>query len=105
MNKFIAILIIILAFTPVAFSAEEEVSAEDKEKFDEILSPITKIYNLVKYIATSIASLMLLFSGVVFMTSGNDRNKRDNAKDMGTYVVIGLIVIWAAPMLISYLVV
>ncbi|MEC8339027.1 MAG: pilin [Nanoarchaeota archaeon] len=95
--------IVLLLLIPFATFADEEISDEDKAKFEEITSPITKIYNLVKYVATAIASLMLLFSGIIFMTSGSDKNKRDNAKDMATYVIIGLIVIWVAPILISYL--
>jgi uncharacterized membrane protein len=101
--KYISIFILLLLTLSSGY-AVEEITEDDKEKFDNILTPINKIYNLVKYVATSIATLMLLFSGIVFMTSGNDKNKRESAKDMGTYVVIGLIVIWAAPILVSYLV-
>ena len=101
--KYISIFILLLLTLSLGY-AVEEITEDDKEKFDNILTPINKIYNLVKYIATSIATLMILFSGIIFMTSGNDKNKRESAKDMGTYVVIGLIVIWAAPILVSYLV-
>ena len=85
---------------PGVFSAED-ISEEDKEKYDQVLEPITKIYNFVKYAATVIASLFLVFAGVTFITAGSDMNKRESAKTMATYVLVGLIVIWAAPYVVS----
>ena len=79
------------------------VEAQTSE-FDEILKPVLKIYDLVKYAATVIATLILVFAGIVYMTSGADVAKREQAKNMVTYVVIGLIVIWAAPYLVNLLV-
>jgi hypothetical protein len=38
------------------------------------------------------------------MTSGADPRKRDQSKNIAMYVVIGLIVIWAAPMIINLMV-
>ena len=81
-----------------------DISDSDKAQFDEILTPVMKIYNLVKYSATIIASLFLLFAGITYMMAGNDMKKRDQAKNMAGYVIIGLIVIWAAPLVINYLV-
>ncbi len=79
-------------------------SPEDQAKFDQILSPVMKVYNLVKYSASAIAALMLVFVGISYMTSSNDPKKRDNAKSMGTFVIIGLVLIWATPALIGFLV-
>jgi len=59
---------------------------------------------MVKYAATVIAVIILLFAGVSYMTSGNDPKKRDTAKNMVMYVVIGLIVIWAAPLVVNFIV-
>ncbi len=79
-------------------------SSEDKATFDQILKPVMKIYNLVKYVASAIAAVVLLFAGVTYMVSGSDPKKRDNAKSMAMYVVIGLVVIWAAPMVVQLIV-
>jgi hypothetical protein len=38
------------------------------------------------------------------MTAGSDPKKRDNAKAMTMYVLIGLAVIWAAPFVVSLIV-
>jgi len=88
----------------MAVDFNQSISAQDKASFDQILSPVMKIYNLVKYSATVLAVVVLLFAGVTFMTSGSDSGKRQQAKNMGMYVVIGLIVIWAAPLIVNFIV-
>ncbi len=87
-----------------AASFDQEISDEDKETFDEILDPVMKIYNLVKYSATVLAVVVLLFAGVTYMTSGSNPAKREQAKNMVMYVVIGLIVIWIAPLIVNFIV-
>ena len=79
-------------------------SPEEQELFDQILEPIMKIYNLVKYIATAIAGVMALFAGVTYMTSGSDIKKRETSKSMAMYIVIGLVIIWAAPFVVQLIV-
>ena len=103
--KILSILIILLfVITPLyALELDEDISDEDKETFDQILAPLMKIYNFIKYSSTVLAALFLLFAGITFVTSGNDRKKRDTAKDMATYVIIGLIVIWVSPIIVHYL--
>jgi len=99
-------LFFVLLVMPFVLSMDfpEGITSEEQETFDEILEPVMAIYNLVKYGATALAGVMLLFSGVNYMTSGSDIKKRENAKHMATYVVIGLVVIWAAPLVVNFLV-
>ena len=87
-----------------AVDLNQQPNAQDQATFDQILSPVMKIYNLVKYIASALAGIALLFSGITYMTSGSDPKKRDNAKGMTMYVLIGLTVIWAAPFVVSLIV-
>ena len=94
--------LLFLLVMPAVLAAD--VSDSDKAQFDEILTPVMKIYNLVKYSASVIAGLFLLFAGITYMMAGNDTKKRDQAKNMAGYVIIGLIVIWAAPFVINYLI-
>jgi succinate dehydrogenase hydrophobic anchor subunit len=77
------------------------VAAADESDFEQILKPLTTIYNLVKYAATIIAGLVMLFAGVTYISSGSDPGKREKAKNMVMYVIIGLIVIWAAPFVVD----
>ena len=104
--KWTIIFLLLFLSVPIASAIdfEGEISPEDQETFDNILEPVMKIYNFVKYSATVLAVLFLIFAGVTFITSGNDQAKREKAKMMATYIVIGLIVIWVAPLIVGYLV-
>lgn len=83
--------ILVLTFLPVVCAAD----------FEEILHPLQTIYDLVKYAATVIAGLIMLFAGITYITSGSDPKKRESAKNMIMYVIIGLMVIWAAPFVVE----
>ena len=87
-----------------AAGLDTTISEEDKAKFDEILTPVAKIYNFIKYAASLIAVIALLFAGISYMFSGNDIRKRDTSKNMAAYVLIGLVVIWAAPFVVNLLI-
>lgn len=107
MNKAIFVLLLLLVLTSgivMAVDFDQEISDEDKQTFDQILEPVMKIYNFIKYAATVIAVLFLIFAGVTFIMSGGDQAKREQAKGMGTYIVIGLIIIWIAPLIVNFLV-
>lgn len=77
------------------------VSATDTAAYDQILQPIQAVYDLVKYAVTIIAGLVLLFAGITYITSGSDPIRRDKAKNMIMYVLIGLAIIWAAPFVVK----
>ena len=81
----------------------QQISDQDKQTFDQILAPLMKVYNLIKYTATVIAVVVLLFAGISYITSGGDPSKREQAKNTVMYVVIGLIVIWAAPLVVNFI--
>jgi len=88
---------LILGMSIVLVSA----ATSSQSLFEEILEPLTTIYNFVKYAATVIAGLIMLFAGITYITSGSDPGKREKAKSMIMYVIIGLIVIWAAPFVVE----
>ncbi len=69
----------------------------DTATFDQILQPVWNVYNFIKYIATAIATVVLVYAGIMFMMSGNDMQKRDSSKQTIMYVALGLTVVWAAP--------
>ena len=99
-------LFVLLITLPVATAVDfnAELSDTDKATFDKILEPVMKVYNMVKYAASIIAVMIILFAGVSYMISGSDPKKRENAKNMAMYVIIGLIVIWAAPLIVNFIV-
>ena len=88
----------------LAVDFNQPISAQDKATFDQILTPVMKIYNLAKYISTAIEVVVLLFAGISFITSSGNPGKREQAKEIGMYVFIGLAVIWAAPWLVNFMV-
>ncbi|MDD3175342.1 MAG: pilin [Candidatus Nanoarchaeia archaeon] len=98
------LLMLMLSNIVLAVDFDDDISDEDKETFDQILEPVMKIYNFIKYSATILAVVFLVFAGLSFIASGGDQGKREQAKMMGTYVVIGLIIIWVAPLIVSFLV-
>ena len=91
-------LMVIISMTTV-----RAISDDDKATFDKILTPVVRIYDFVKYAATIIAALFLVFSAISYMTSGNDPKKRDNTKFMIGSIFVGLVIIWATPFIIDYL--
>lgn len=108
-NLIFLLAVLALLLVPTIALAESaplngELSNEDKEKFDEILQPVMKIYNFVKYVASVIAVIFLLYAGISYMISGNDPRKRDQSKNIAAYVIIGLIIIWAAPLIVQLLI-
>ena len=94
LNVLPLVIIMLLALTQIVMAADEA-------DFEEILKPLETIYDLVKYAATIIAGLVMLFAGITYIASGSDPTKRDKAKNMVMYVIVGLVVIWAAPFIVD----
>ncbi len=107
-TKFVASVLLLLLLPSLVVAQQPNLNTtltpQEQQTFDQILQPVMKIYNLVKYIATAIATMVLLLSGVNYMMSGADPQKRDNAKSMAMYVILGLAIIWAAPLVVSFIV-
>ena len=107
LSYFLILLIPLFKFAGVAHAAaslDTTISDADKAKFDQILTPVNKIYNFIKYAASLVAVIALLYAGISYMFSGNDIKQRDSSKNMATYVLIGLIVIWAAPFVVNLII-
>jgi len=92
-KKFSCVLVALVLFVPVVFAAE----------VSEITAPLNKIYDLVKAIISVVAVLALTFAGVQFMFSGDNIQSREGAKSMVSYAVVGLVIVWVAPLLVNYL--
>jgi len=94
MNKKLScILVLLVLLVPSVFAAE----------VSEITEPLNKIYDLVKGIISVVAVLALTFAGVQFMFSGDNIQAREGAKSMVSYAVVGLVIVWVAPLLVNYL--
>ncbi len=68
-----------------------------------ITEPINKIYDLVKTVISVLGALALTFAGATYMLSGSNIQNREAAKSMASYTVVGLVLVWVAPLIVSYL--
>ncbi len=70
---------------------------------DEITAPVNKIYDLVKAIVSVLGIIAITVAGAMYMFSGNNIESRESAKSMVSYAVVGLVLVWVAPLVVSYL--
>ena len=105
MKFWLVVFLLTLCFLPVVFAEldfDYELTPEEEAQFDDILAPVMKVYSFIKYSASIVGVLMLVFSGVTFITAGGEMGKKEKAKSMAVGVVIGLIVIWVAPLVVKF---
>jgi len=85
-----------LFFVPFVFASEASDIAA-------ITAPLNKIYDLVKIAISTIALLAITFAGARFMFSGDNIQAREGSKAMISYAVIGLVIVWIAPLMVNFL--
>jgi hypothetical protein len=104
MKKVFAIFFLLMLVAPMALAEIDfdsaELSEDEEDLLDEILEPIFTIYNALKYMATVVGVMVLVFAGVSLMTA-TEPAKKDRAKNMFAGVVIGLTIIWVAPLIVE----
>jgi type IV secretory pathway VirB2 component (pilin) len=91
-----AAFVVLFFITPVAF-------ADSTGDIASITEPLNRIYDLVKGVVSVGAVLILTFAGVKFMVSGDNMQAREGSKSMLTYAVLGLVIVWVAPLLVGFL--
>lgn len=82
---------------------DQDMTPAEQQQVDNILAPVMKVYNFIKYAATIVGVLMMVFAGVSFITAGGEMAKKEKAKNMAIGVVIGLIIIWVAPLVVKFI--
>lgn len=65
--------------------------------------PICKLYGMIRFFGTIVGVLMAAYSGFV-LASSHEMSERNSAKGLIAGVVIGLIIIWLAPLIVTNLV-
>jgi|SRR3989344_1023279 len=106
MNKVYAVILLVLLLLPVALAAisyDQELSTDDKQQLEIILSPALKLLRAAQYLATFAAVVMLIYAGVLIVMFGSEMEKRKRGKQVIAGVIIGLLVIWGAPYFIRFL--
>ncbi|HLC86417.1 MAG TPA: pilin [Candidatus Nanoarchaeia archaeon] len=103
LNCTIALILMVL---PLAYSVHAVTitgpSSTDVNTFNQILAPVMKVYNFVKYAASVLALLFIVFAAVQ-MFMNNNPSEKEQAKTKVMYIVIGLGLIWVAPIIVNYL--
>ena len=100
------VIVLVLMVLPLAYSVHAVTvtppSAGDINSFNQILAPVMKVYNFVKYAASVLALLFIVFAAVQ-MFMNNNPSEKEQAKSKVMYIVIGLGLIWVAPIIVNYL--
>lgn len=69
----------------------------------QITEPLSRIYDLLKAVVSIIGIIALTIAGARFLFAGDNIQAREGAKSMIGYAVMGLVVVWVAPLLVGYL--
>jgi len=105
--KWLAVLVFFVLFAVpsvlAAVNFNQTITPQEEAAFDGILAPVMKIYRFVQYSATVIGVLMFVFAGINFVTAGAEVTKKERAKHMAVGVIMGLILIWIAPLVVRYI--
>src|SRR3989344_5192130 len=70
---------------------------------DDITAPVTKIYDLIKNVVSVLGIIAITVAGAMYMFSGSNIQSRENAKGMVSYAVVGLVLVWVAPLMVNFL--
>ena len=93
MKKSMLVLAVLLLATQMVFAAS----------VSDVTAPITKIYDLIKGVVLVVGLIALTVAGGMYMFSGSNIQSRENAKHMVSYAIVGLVLVWVAPVLVTYL--
>ena len=69
----------------------------------DITAPIMKIYDLIKGIVSVVGIIAITIAGGMYMLSGSNIQAREGAKGMVSYAIVGLVLVWVAPLIVGYL--
>jgi hypothetical protein len=95
-------IMVVLCISFISYVAA--ISNEQKQEFDQILIPLTKFYEFIKYSSTIIAALYLLFAGLSYVMSSDNIEKRSSIKSTIGYILLGISLIWAAPYIVNLII-
>ena len=93
MKRSMLVFAVLLVATQLVFAAS----------VSDITAPITKIYDLIKGVVSVVGIIAITIAGGMYMFSGSNIQSRENAKHMVSYAIVGLVLVWVAPILVNYL--
>ncbi|VVC00523.1 Uncharacterised protein [uncultured archaeon] len=57
----------------------------------------------MKIVISILGMIAITAAGAMYMFSGGNISTRESAKSMASYSVLGLVLVWVAPYVVSYL--
>ena len=104
----IAIVACFFLFTNIMFvTAKQQTKNLTENKtvaLNEIEETIGGVTLLIQKIGGTIGVLVLTAGGVMFMTAGENPEKKEQAKQVLTMAVIGLVIILVAPSVVKFII-
>lgn len=79
------------------------VAAQTPGNITTITEPVNRIYDLVKAVVSILGIIAITIAGAHYMFSGSNIQTRESAKSMASYAVVGLVLVWIAPLVVTYL--
>lgn len=102
MKKILPIITICILFLAIGLVANA-LTIENPLKYDKIDDIIKAVMDFIAIVGSSIAVIMVIWGGIVYMTAGSSEEKTKNAKKTIQWALIGLAIIWSAKFLIDVL--
>lgn len=64
---------------------------------------VKALYNSAVTLGTTAATLMIVYSGYIYLTSQGDTTKTNSAKDILTGAIIGLLILWLIKIILDFI--
>jgi len=102
-NKMIWVFIMVFLLTVPQLVIGMNESSSDTA-LTEIKNTVGRVTMLIQLIGGTIGTLVLSAGGVMFMTAGDSPEKKEQAKQVLTMAIVGLLVILIAPSIVGFIV-
>jgi amino acid permease len=102
MKKILPIIIICILFLAIGLVVNA-LTIENPLKYDKIDDIIKAVMDFIAIVGSSIAVIMVIWGGIVYMTAGSSEEKTKNAKKTIQWALTGLAIVWSAKFLIDLL--
>lgn len=77
------------------------VTIDNPLQYDTITEVIDAVANFIAIVSSSIAVVMIIWAGIVYMTSGDNKDRTESAKKTIMWALIGIAIVWSAKFLID----
>ncbi len=90
-KNLIIFLLILLAYLPILVYADN-VTLTNPSKYQTVKNFLEAVRNFIWVLVAPLSAIMLIWAGIVFVSSGGDPDKVRKAKMIIMYVIVGIFV-------------